>query len=182
MRTFLLHFLAREGTVLTLFQSIRPSVCFLLKTTNQTSTHVDQSLITLLANTVHYFFLTAAAPALLLSRGAANTAHSDLEVPDFSFYRRASNKDSTARNADSQGARAGFAYLMTAGVALPGAYGASSIVNMFISNLAASKDVLAMAKIEVPLSDIPEGKNMTFKWRGKPLFVRHRCVESEREA
>ncbi|NXT03942.1 UCRI protein, partial [Prunella fulvescens] len=45
-------------------------------------------------------------------------------------------------------------------------------------------DVLALSKIEIKLSDIPEGKNMAFKWRGKPLFVRHRtqaeiCQEAE---
>merc|ERR1712107_285581 len=27
------------------------------------------------------------------------------------------------------------------------------------------------------LGDIPEGKNMTFKWRGKPLFIRHRTAQ-----
>lgn len=40
--------------------------------------------------------------------------------------------------------------------------------------MSASADVLALAKIEIKLTDIPEGKSMTFKWRGKPLFVRHR--------
>lgn len=40
--------------------------------------------------------------------------------------------------------------------------------------MSASADVLALAKIEIKLSDIPEGKSVTFKWRGKPLFVRHR--------
>lgn len=39
------------------------------------------------------------------------------------------------------------------------------------------QDVLALAKIEIKLADIPEGKNMTFKWRGKPLFIRHRGAE-----
>jgi ubiquinol-cytochrome c reductase iron-sulfur subunit len=34
-----------------------------------------------------------------------------------------------------------------------------------------------MAKIEVKLGDIPEGKNVTFKWRGKPLFIRHRTAD-----
>jgi ubiquinol-cytochrome c reductase iron-sulfur subunit len=34
-----------------------------------------------------------------------------------------------------------------------------------------------MAQIEIKLADIPEGKNMTFKWRGKPLFIRHRTAE-----
>merc|ERR1711931_280030 len=41
-----------------------------------------------------------------------------------------------------------------------------------------SEERKAFSKIEVKLGDIPEGKNMTFKWRGKPLFVRHR---SEKE-
>ena len=40
--------------------------------------------------------------------------------------------------------------------------------------MAASADVLAMAKIEVNLNSIPEGKSVVFKWRGKPLFIRHR--------
>jgi len=43
--------------------------------------------------------------------------------------------------------------------------------------MSASADVLALAKIEVKLGDIPEGKNATFKWRGKPLFIRHRFAE-----
>jgi ubiquinol-cytochrome c reductase iron-sulfur subunit len=40
--------------------------------------------------------------------------------------------------------------------------------------MAASKDVLALAKIEVNLNEIPVGKSVTVKWRGKPLFLRHR--------
>jgi Rieske Fe-S protein len=43
--------------------------------------------------------------------------------------------------------------------------------------LSYGQDVLAMAQIEIKLADIPEGKNMTFKWRGKPLFIRHRTPE-----
>ncbi|XP_016130134.1 cytochrome b-c1 complex subunit Rieske, mitochondrial-like, partial [Sinocyclocheilus grahami] len=50
-------------------------------------------------------------------------------------------------------------------------------VTHFVSSMSASADVLALSKIEIKLSDIPEGKNMTFKWRGKPLFVRHRTEE-----
>merc|ERR1719323_1835106 len=69
-----------------------------------------------------------------------------------------------------------FSYVMAGGFALGGAYGAKSIVNQFISTWSASQDVLALAKIEIKLADIPEGKNMTFKWRGKPLFIRHRTA------
>lgn len=56
------------------------------------------------------------------------------------------------------------------------AYGAKAVVSQFLKSMAASADVLALAKIEVKLSDIPEGKSVTFKWRGKPLFIRHRTA------
>ena len=44
----------------------------------------------------------------------------------------------------------------------------------FLKNMSASADVLAMAKVEVDLNAIPEGKNVIIKWRGKPVFIRHR--------
>lgn len=40
--------------------------------------------------------------------------------------------------------------------------------------MSASADVLAMAKVEVDLNAIPVGKNVIIKWRGKPIFIRHR--------
>merc|ERR1711878_232965 len=66
---------------------------------------------------------------------------------------------------------------MAGGLGLTAAYGGKSLVNQFISSWSASQDVLALAKIEINLADIPEGKAMTFKWRGKPLFIRHRTAE-----
>jgi len=64
-----------------------------------------------------------------------------------------------------------------AAAAVPGTYFTKTVVTQFLSTMSASADVLALAKIEVKLDQIPEGKNMTFKWRGKPLFVRHRTAE-----
>lgn len=55
-----------------------------------------------------------------------------------------------------------------------GLYAAKSIVTYFVSAMAPTADVLALATIEVKLGAIPEGKSVTFKWRGKPLFIRHR--------
>lgn len=43
------------------------------------------------------------------------------------------------------------------------AAGAKSVVSDFIANLSASADVLALAKVEVDLSTIPEGKNVILK-------------------
>lgn len=60
------------------------------------------------------------------------------------------------------------------GTSVATAYAAKSVVHQFVSSMSASADVLALAKIEIKLSDIPEGKSVTFKWRGKPLFIRHR--------
>merc|ERR1711915_699437 len=99
------------------------------------------------------------------------------DVPDFTYYRRSAVKDPSAKSSETAQDRMAFSYIMAGGVGLGGAYGAKSLVNQLISTWSASQDVLALAKIEIKLADIPEGKNMTFKWRGKPLFIRHRTAQ-----
>merc|ERR1712107_392247 len=101
----------------------------------------------------------------------------NVDVPDFSYYRRAATKDPTSNNRATAESRQGFSYVLAGGLGVLGAYSAKSVVNQFVSSWSASQDVLALAKIEIKLADIPEGKNMTFKWRGKPLFIRHRTPE-----
>lgn len=59
-----------------------------------------------------------------------------------------------------------------------GLYSAKSTVRSLCEYMGAARDALSMGSIEIKLSDIPEGKSVTFTWRGKPLFVRHR-VDSE---
>ena len=59
---------------------------------------------------------------------------------------------------------------------------AKSTVAEFLGTMAASADVLALAKVEVELSNIPEGKNVIIKWRGKPVFIRHRTPDEIEEA
>jgi ubiquinol-cytochrome c reductase iron-sulfur subunit len=49
--------------------------------------------------------------------------------------------------------------------------------------MAASADVLALASAEFDVSSIPEGTTLTVKWRGKPIFIRHRTdAEVSKEA
>ena len=48
--------------------------------------------------------------------------------------------------------------------------------------MSASADVLAQAKVEIDLTTIPEGKNVIIKWRGKPVFIRHRTEDEIKEA
>lgn len=105
------------------------------------------------------------------------TSHFDMEVPDFSDYRRSGTKDPTKSSEESAAKRKTFSYAMTAAVGSMSLYSASKVVNTFLAVLSPARDVLALAKIEVGIADIPEGKNMTFKWRGKPVFVRHRTAE-----
>ncbi|XP_059760557.1 cytochrome b-c1 complex subunit Rieske, mitochondrial [Balaenoptera ricei] len=121
----------------------------------------------------------AAARPLVASVGlnvpaSVRYSHTDIKVPDFSDYRRAEVLDSTKSSKESSEARKGFSYLITATTTVGVAYAAKNVISQFVSSMSASADVLAMSKIEIKLSDIPEGKNMAFKWRGKPLFVRHR--------
>ncbi|XP_074644931.1 cytochrome b-c1 complex subunit Rieske, mitochondrial-like [Tubulanus polymorphus] len=110
-------------------------------------------------------------------------AHTDIQVPDFSAYRKESTMDPSQLSKKTDTVRKSFTYLVTAGsLGVAGLYSAKTVAHEFISTMSASADVLAMAKIEIKLSEIPEGKSVTFKWRGKPLFIRHRTSEDiERE-
>lgn len=112
---------------------------------------------------------------LLLARVPARYAHTDLKVPSFEEYRQNSNKD-VDKKSDDLGRRAAT-YVILGGGGVLTAHAAKNTVTQFILSMAASADVLALSKIEVNLSDIPEGKNAIFKWQGKPLFVRHRSQE-----
>ncbi|KAK9509926.1 hypothetical protein O3M35_004813 [Rhynocoris fuscipes] len=104
-------------------------------------------------------------------------AHTDITVPDFTPYRRNAVKDPTVKSRETEDTRKGYSYLLVAGGAVGGAYAAKTLVTQFVTSMSASADVLALSKIEVKLADIPEGKSCTFKWRGKPLFIRHRTDE-----
>ncbi|PPQ92707.1 hypothetical protein CVT25_014014 [Psilocybe cyanescens] len=92
------------------------------------------------------------------------------EVPDFSSYRT---------NPDSNRA---LSYFMVGSLGVISASAAKSSVSEFLQSMAASADVLALAKVEVDLSTIPEGKNVIIKWRGKPVFIRHRTQSEIDEA
>ncbi|XP_068150622.1 cytochrome b-c1 complex subunit Rieske, mitochondrial [Drosophila tropicalis] len=133
-------------------------------------------------NAVSRPFVRATSQVVKATAVATRQAHTDLQVPDFSPYRRDSVKDERRRNTTSEERKA-FSYMLVGAGAVGSAYAAKGLVNAFVGSMSASADVLAMAKIEIKLSDIAEGKSVTFKWRGKPLFIRHRTaaeIDSER--
>lgn len=136
------------------------------------------------ANLSHYALAKSLPTKELLACSGSFTAgpqvrmaHTDIRVPDFSEYRRKSNADPAKSSRDSEVSSKMQTYLILGVGGVGATYGAKSLVTKFVMALGASADVLAMAKIEVKLDDIPEGKNATFKWRGKPLFVRHRTPD-----
>lgn len=100
------------------------------------------------------------------------SALSNYQHPDFSNYLNNRSEDKN-RN---------FTYFMVGSMGLLSAAGAKSTVESFLSSMSASADVLAMAKVEVKLGAIPEGKNVIVKWQGKPVFIRHRTQDEIDEA
>lgn len=101
-------------------------------------------------------------------------AHSDVKIPNFDDYRNDYTSDPNASSKVHADDKQTYSYISTFGIGLATAYGAKAIVRDVVANLAPSADVLALAKIEVNLNDIPLGKSVTMKWRSKPLFIRHR--------
>lgn len=63
-----------------------------------------------------------------------------------------------------------------------GAVGLGSFLVPAINSLNPAKDTLALATIEVDLSDIPVGEAKTVMWQGKPVFIKHRTAEEIKEA
>jgi ubiquinol-cytochrome c reductase iron-sulfur subunit len=57
------------------------------------------------------------------------------------------------------------------------AVGAAALAWPLIDQMNPSADVLALSTVEVDLSQIPVGSAVTIKWRGKPVFIRHRTEE-----
>merc|ERR1712010_8298 len=122
--------------------------------------------------------LAVGAPRAAVSLGATHQvrfAHTDLKMPDFSEYRKEQCQDSTTTG--SHVSKKMPTYMVVGAGAVGTVYSAKAIVKSFVNMLSPAADVMALAKIEIKLSSIPEGRSMTFKWRGKPLFLRHRTDE-----
>ncbi|QDZ25349.1 subunit Rieske-2 of cytochrome b-c1 complex [Chloropicon primus] len=75
-----------------------------------------------------------------------------------------------------------FTYLVLTGGRFIYAAGLRLLVLKFILSMQASKDVLALASLEVDLGGIEEGSTVTMKWRGKPVFIKHRTADEIAEA
>ncbi len=75
---------------------------------------------------------------------------------------------------DNAGSRRDFLYVATAAT---GAVAGGAAVWPLVNQMNPSADVLALASIEVDISEVEVGTQITVKWRGKPVFIRRRSAE-----
>ena len=73
-----------------------------------------------------------------------------------------------------EGTRRDFLYYATAGA---GAVATGAAVWPLVNQMNPSADVRSLASILVDVSTVDPGTQLTVKWRGKPVFIRHRTGE-----
>ncbi len=78
-----------------------------------------------------------------------------------------------------QGSRRDFIYIATGAI---GGVGAALSVWPFVDQMNPDASVLALSSVEVDLGKIEEGQSVTIKWRGNPVFVRHRTAKEISDA
>lgn len=89
------------------------------------------------------------------------------------------NPSSNSASDPSQPTRRDFMVLTASAI---GAVGACAAAWPFVDSMNPAADVLALASIEVDLSPIKEGQTIKAKWRGKPVFIRHRTAADIEES
>ena len=80
---------------------------------------------------------------------------------------------------DHEGTRRDFLYFATAGA---GAVTAGAAVWPLVNQMNPSADVQALSSIRTDVSGVEPGTQLTVKWLGKPVFIRHRTGAEIAEA
>ncbi|MGV6872666.1 ubiquinol-cytochrome c reductase iron-sulfur subunit [Pseudochelatococcus sp. B33] len=84
-----------------------------------------------------------------------------------------------AETANVEPTRRDFLYIATGAV---GAVGVAALAWPFIHQMNPDASTLALSSVDVDLSQVTEGQSITIKWRGKPVFIRHRTPKEIEEA
>lgn len=118
----------------------------------------------------------SAAPPTISSAGvigpgdpASNTGPGAIATGYIDDYHNHSH-----RNAPGDPTKRAFTYMVLGTTKFIAASAARLLVLKLIYTMSASADVLAKGSVEVDLAAIPMGTTATLKWRGKPVFIRHR--------
>ncbi len=90
-----------------------------------------------------------------------------------------SHSEKTTSSATAEPTRRDFMMLSAGAMA---AVGAGAAVWPFVNSMNPSADVLALSTVEVDLSPIKPGQTIKVKWRGVPVFIRHRTAADIEES
>ena len=82
-------------------------------------------------------------------------------------------------NPSDEPTRRDFLFIATGAV---GAVGIGSVVWPLITQMSPDASTLALSSTEVDISKIDVGAIVTIKWRGNPVFIRHRTPKEIQEA
>jgi len=108
-------------------------------------------------------------------------AHTDKVFPNLDYYRQAPAPAASSDFLDAQVEEAEVrrAHYYTMNVAINAAvtWGVANFVLNAVNILNPTKDVLALATVEIELQGMAVGESGVFVWRGKPIFVKHRTPE-----
>ena len=85
-------------------------------------------------------------------------------------------KTKTSKQEDAQVDVRRRDFIVVASYAMAG-IGAAAVAWPLIDQMNPAADTLALASIEVDISKIDIGQSITVKWRGKPVFIRHRTED-----
>ena len=120
----------------------------------------------------------AAVPALSHVRCSSAvptvTTSSGNVVPVDKYFDDESLVAHQARVRHADPANRTFNYTMLGGARFLGASSARLVAVKFLASMNPAADVLALASLEVDISNLEVGNCMVVKWRGKPVFVRAR--------
>ncbi|CAK1588227.1 unnamed protein product [Parnassius mnemosyne] len=100
--------------------------------------------------------------------------HRDVEFPNFDAERKNQFKDVEKTKWLSGDKKVGITYVVGFFGLVCGAYGVKGHMLHYIYSMSAAADVIALASIELDISKVEPGQCLSIKWRGKPLFVKHR--------
>jgi ubiquinol-cytochrome c reductase iron-sulfur subunit len=106
---------------------------------------------------------------------AVTTVNNKYDTPDGNFEE---NRLKPGNGAEKRA----FTYFMLGGARFLYASSIRLAVINVVATLSASADVLALAAVEVDLSNIAVGQTITVKWRGKPVFIKRRTAKEIKDA
>merc|ERR1712176_1020716 len=117
----------------------------------------------------------------------ARAAHTDKVFKNLDYYRpQTATKSGPNFMAEERERKEDVlqqTYVLTGAVGSTIAWIGGNYVFKLLRTIEPTLSTKAMASVEIDVSGIPEGKTCIFKWRGKPIFIKHRSdTDVAREA